>query len=690
MGAALSRFVHVVAVLGCLILCLAPTAAAFDTSAHVEINRAAVRGSTMDAVLRNGLGFLLGVDTPLIDARGPRDWIGLGGRAEDMWLGGEIFGGLTRSTNHFHTPRRSWDTAGLAGAESSVRWAQDPNQSPGGRASWLDARAAFHRALTSAGLGERQRAFANAFQIIGQVMHLITDMASVPHTRNDVHPLGDGFETFMADPLNRGFITGFIPPDPGLTRVATGDAIARVPIARLWDADRYDGSNPPDDATGASFGLAEFTSANFFSDDSITAHAFTDADLPLPALDRLVPGPVEVYPPSGKPRQYLSKPGDGVPITHMVAEGVFFQYTPPFIALHTLDDLVFADYAPRLLPRAIGYASALIDYFFRGRIEIAPPARYAYGLAGWVPGNAGAFTSLTFKVRNATPNEDTGAGQLTAVVRYRRSTGGDVLATPGAPLGPEIFAVSAPQAVTLGAGFQELTFDFSANPIPTNSADLFLTVVYRGPLGLEEDAVAVGGKDLREPDPFDRANITDYDCFNGSPIQVASSAGILPPYSAATPQRDVDGNGVQDLFGPWTERGVYLKTFDLAGPTASAGPGNFDENVPEFDFAQFTRFMILQDRDVYGMALLRQQLSEFSTGAPFFNLREAAPIQGPVNRLFEFDGLIIHEFDLSFVYRGLTTYRIFLLLSSPAMNDCLVGSDTLPPPLTQSPDTVAN
>src|SRR2546422_1241272 len=397
-GVAMSLFLRVLALSGCFIVPFAPTAAAFETSTHAAINQGAARASTLDGVLKDELGFLSGLITPLIDRRTPIDWIGLGGLAEDHYLGSEILGSLTRSVNHSHQPLRSWNNAGfLRPSEASVRWAQTPTQSPGGRASWLDAGPAFHGALTTANLGERQQAFADAFRILGQVMHLVADMASVPHTRDDSHLLGDGFERFMGDRRNAGLIGGSARPAPSLVRSATGDAIARVPIARLWDADRYDGTNPPDTVTGALFGLSEFTSANFFSDDTMAPRAFANPELPLPALDRLVPGPIEVYPPTGTRRQYLTKTGDGVPVTHMVAEDLFSRVTPPFVTRHVLDDLVYGDYAAHLLPRAIGYASALVDYFFLCRVEIAPPDRHVYGLTTFREGNAGAVTRLRVK-----------------------------------------------------------------------------------------------------------------------------------------------------------------------------------------------------------------------------------------------------------------------------------------------------
>src|SRR3989441_2960111 len=245
-GVAMSLFLRVLALSGCLIVPFAPTAAAFETSTHAAINQGAARASTLDGVLKDELGFLSGLITPLIDRRTPIDWIGLGGLAEDHYLGSEILGSLTRSVNHFHQPLRSWNNAGfLRTSEASVRGAQTPPQSPGGRAWGLDARAAFHRALPTANLGERQQAFADAFRSLGQVMHLVADMASVPHTRDDSHLLGDGFERFMGDRRNAGLIGGVARPPPGPGPAATGEAVARGPNARPRGSHRHAGTHPP-------------------------------------------------------------------------------------------------------------------------------------------------------------------------------------------------------------------------------------------------------------------------------------------------------------------------------------------------------------------------------------------------------------------------------------------------------------
>ena len=75
------------------------------------------------------------------------------------------------------------------------------------------------------------------------------------------------------------------------------------------------------------------------------------------------------------------------------------------------------------------------------------------------------------------------------------------------------FAATAAQLVANAPAF-EAHFDFSADPIPVNATDLFIQVVYRGPMGdangQEPDAIAVGTLDVREPTFAAFWNNTDY------------------------------------------------------------------------------------------------------------------------------------------------------------------------------------
>src|SRR5262249_59872123 len=104
-----------------------------------------------------------------------------------------------------------------------------------------------------------------------------------------------------------------------------------------------------------------------------------------------------------------------------------------------VDENVWRATAAQMVPRAVDYAAGVLEHFFRGRIEIAPPDRFVYGLANYVAENAGAFTKLRLKVRNATPDEATGSGRLIAVVQYRKALDGNLIEDPVGAVSGEIF-----------------------------------------------------------------------------------------------------------------------------------------------------------------------------------------------------------------------------------------------------------
>ncbi len=489
------------------------SAPAFETWTHGLINERAASqlvmsgtGLTFDDFLRFSLLFPDGLDTALNGQTISR-WLNTGGVAEDQYLPeilgqklAEIAGGVTRSPRHFHTPLKTWDQSGLnlggIQFESSPRWAQLPDQGFTGKAAWGDARSTYYQALTASDPGQRATLFASTFKILGQLMHLVADLGSVAHTRNAQHILGDPFEEFVGNPLNEPLINGFLGMDPAQVRLfPTNDAVATVPVARLWDTDKYNGSNP--DITtqttpnGATVGLAEFTSANFFSRNTISKITGADPVLPHPAIDQLVPGPI------ANQRQYWSRNGPGIPITHMAVEGAFNLFVPSTWWRFSLDDQVFQDYATALLPRAIGYSAGLIDYFFRGRINISsllPEER--------PPSNPSTTMTLQY-LFNTTPDEDTGNGTLQLVLLYR-----------GQHNTTDSFSntVSSQTSGSISNSPQDATFSFSSLPFPaTMGADcsphpsesswgLILCasyanydalLVYRGPLGAETDSVIV-------------------------------------------------------------------------------------------------------------------------------------------------------------------------------------------------------
>jgi hypothetical protein len=278
-----------------------------------------------------------GIKTPIrgaTESRRVEQWIQLGGAREDESTIFEYLRGKARSFRHFHDPLLAWDRSGLfypltippriTRFESSVRWAQRSDQdreSGHGNFSWPSARQYLLTALTDPDPTRREQAFADTFRALGQVMHLIAD-ASVPeHVRNDPHPMGTVQDKFgqvgnyefwvQAQHLKSGTEPAFIRDylsartdlDPELLQIAVPptETIARVPIARLFDSDRYTGSNP-DVTADSRIGIAEVANANFVSEDT------SYGEYPHPALANL-PKYVGTYSKVGEKRSYYQKRG---------------------------------------------------------------------------------------------------------------------------------------------------------------------------------------------------------------------------------------------------------------------------------------------------------------------------------------------------------------------------------------------
>ncbi len=151
--------------------------------------------------------------------------------------------------------------------------------------------------------------------------------------------------------------------------------LAPVATARLIDADRYVGENPAV-TTGALIGLAEYTNANFLSEDRI----FTENDVdplkrfPYPNRSSVTEQDFDVRI-NGAPvkRRYFVKTADGATGYRLATVGLLRDYQQRFNLDWTrfrespaLDEAVYRDYAQRLVPRAVAYSTALLDYFFRG------------------------------------------------------------------------------------------------------------------------------------------------------------------------------------------------------------------------------------------------------------------------------------------------------------------------------------
>ena len=229
------------------------------------------------------------------EEKNPAEWLQFGAEHEDDT--NDLFGQIPdRSNFHFHNPLKEWVDAGLSdvhvGASgSSILWAQNsPIQAFISKdekkvRTWYVAREYYYKGLIeNTDMDLRSTYFSEMFKTLGNQVHLIQDMAVPDHVRNDSHVLNSLFfgllkkknnsfrciEGWADCNYNIGKIetiaSGAI-PTPLIDFSTPSDPVCPVPIAFLSDTKQYKISQTP--LSGLNQGLAEYTNANFFSEDTI-------------------------------------------------------------------------------------------------------------------------------------------------------------------------------------------------------------------------------------------------------------------------------------------------------------------------------------------------------------------------------------------------------------------------------------
>ena len=461
-----------------------------------------------DRLLRDDLGMAEGFDTN-VQGKAIEEWIVDGEDREDN---------VPRFLNHFHNPLASnWSDAGLGGSvgQSAILWAQNPAQSAPSW-SWRDVRQTYFDALTKSASSDRDKGLATTFEGLGRQMHLVQDAASPGHARNDPHILFN-YESAI-DGLRLREVGTFASwrdgapdtlgaPDPGWQSL-DGNPLAPIAIARLVDADRYTGANPGVTA-GALIGLSEYTNANFFSEDRI----FTENDanpqsrFPFPKRSSVVEQDVNVQVGGATvKRRYLVKAADGATGYRLATVGFLREYhrrfgldLGRFRETPSLDEAVYRDYAERLVPRAVTYSTALLDYFFRGRL--------------FVSGD-----DVSMAIRNSSDEAMSGTFTL-----YYDDAGDTRRPVPGA---------SWTGALAPGGRLTDLRVIAPTSPAPKEAGKYML--VFRGALGTESDAVI--GKQVaiesvlsvrllkrKDGTPIRDTSIQAIDRATGQPVTVATT-----------------------------------------------------------------------------------------------------------------------------------------------------------------------
>jgi hypothetical protein len=507
-------------------------------------------------------------------------------------------GTFRRVYNHFYDPYndRALTVAGIAPGTAAPDWAIDapdewalPDGSTiptrGNHFSASAAREAMWRALTlkhapyvgsvgtlgdlpfapSEMIGTREALrtayWATVFRALGDVVHLVQDMAQPQHTRNDAHAgLGclmggcafghkSYFEGYVEARARgaRGFTLRerlFSSSDPNdVSEESVPDDLnySQYPIPRF---NSYRGffSTGTRAASLTGQGLSNYSNQGFYSFgtavDSVAAGSFASPPQSrtalIPALlpDGLVRNAANKTVSRGSLQLLLGPVTDSLQPTltersvPLASYSAFDQFMNPTARRQsTLTHYNYFHQARLLIPRAVAYSAGMLDYFFRGRMEISPPDEGVYAVVDQKTQGCRdtcGFDKIKLKLRNTTPNESLESGNLVAVAKYRRNRcyTSDLSGEPGGSAfsgyvacrnDEEEIAVSdvvginsLPEDAEIG-----LTFRFPQR-IPINASDVFLQVVFRGKLGSEDDAVVVETKDIGEPAFIGFANNTDY------------------------------------------------------------------------------------------------------------------------------------------------------------------------------------
>ncbi len=367
-----------------------------------------------------------GVEVTMVHGERVKKWFQDGSDFEDK--GKYKYGSQCRASNHFHDPLKPWDEAEMTDGILTVRgnliyyicalsipsWLRKDRKSnltwatgfvepaPEGNKidlerqdwNWDDAREYYQLALTSSARADRDSHFANTFRALGHVVHLIQDGAQPEHVRNDFEShlkirlgwVGSDFEHYVKL-QSAQLIPGLTPITPQFENPSLTD---------FWDTDQYTGTNPSEDLTR---GITEITNANYFSFYTLPQKTWRviqanppdgpayDTALyhkyPYPKITHETATLCKSFNENGHYYRYVSRGGSGgcttadflaknkISVTpSLLNEPAAFQAGVISDLRFTMDEVVYRSYAQELLPLAVGYSSAVIDYFFRGELGV--------------------------------------------------------------------------------------------------------------------------------------------------------------------------------------------------------------------------------------------------------------------------------------------------------------------------------
>lgn len=503
---------------------------------------------------------------------------------------------------HFYNPQdlgRALTVGVFQPGPSSIDWMLRRNPLVIGNTgpnhyTYMDARDAFYNALTfnasdSNALTneeQRRRNWGLTFQALGHVMHHLQDMGSPQHVRNDAHcnkSTCQGFGIYRPSGFEFYFDTQF-QLVRNLAQTASAPIVFGLP-REFWNTNTNNDlvTTNPTGVMQPDEGIAAYTSTNFTSaGKDYQWRGPRGNNRPVAADGLAFPKPSPGWNDANITDLYANESANTVAsIVTTLCDGnannckmrfwgtetnpsartssmsrfsqVLLRPTGAYEGSGSFQQNFFTynDAATKLIPKAVEYSAGLINYFFRGEMEISLPDEGVYGIVDHAveksKGTDG-FRFLKLKVKNVTPAivsargttpQNMTAGSFVAVAKFRRNNcylpnlGGQIGKIDGPSSSSENtyaacastvdeIVVSNPETLDLNAGepAKTISFDFP-NPIPIEATDLYLQVVFKGKLGEEEGAVAVTTLDVSEPTFITYANTNDFS-VNGAGTLVAN------------------------------------------------------------------------------------------------------------------------------------------------------------------------
>ncbi len=430
------------------------TALAYDQETHRILSEQATLASIIsDDKTRAVLGFgglITGNGKTYLNSKGdPRTIQNLimdGARFEDD---GE------RSLNHFFNPRTgqplfvdpnifttfddSLSAASVAAmnalAQTSPDWAL--GRTAGGHETtniytWENARQWYVQSAVNPSDTARRNVTGLLFETLGRLMHHVQDMAQPQHVRNDLHLQDDAYDEncspFM-EPLLHPFCDAYLRlRAPSIYESWTLSLGADIPTSGYPPVygPSSDGLGTFDEPkrfwTYSGKGIADFTSRNFLSAGTmgINPPVVDEVGIDVKASDLCegaVP-PCEVvnldhlvhFYPSTVDDQFRNGAGGDNPYaaSSSIYEPEFRALTIDHRPLYTVNRFTFLYDHTYLLPRAVGFSAGLVNYFFRGSLDVSVPDEGIYGVIDHSPlgcGNPCGFRTLKLKLKNVTPGD---------------------------------------------------------------------------------------------------------------------------------------------------------------------------------------------------------------------------------------------------------------------------------------------